>query len=85
MSLIVIRWCMGEREWVDEVVGGIETELVLEEDEEEAIVGKVFDKMYVRVLDVGLCSALIPCRNRCYRLFQELYSPHFGRDCVSYL
>ena len=76
---------MGEREWVDEVVGGIEIELILEEDEEEDIVEKVFDKMYVRVLDVGLCSALIPCRNRCYRLFQELYSPHFGRDCVSYL
>ena len=76
---------MGEREWVDEVGEKIETELVLEEDEKEDIVEKVFDKMYVRVLDVGLCRALIPCINRCYRLFQELYSPHIGQDCVCYL
>jgi hypothetical protein len=55
---------MGEREWVDEVWEGTEIELVLEEDVEEDIVGKVFDRMYVRALDVGLCGALIPCMSR---------------------
>jgi hypothetical protein len=74
---------MGEREWVDEVGEGIETELVLEEDEEEDIVEKVFDRMYVRVLDVGLCGALIPCKNRCYELFKNYTRHNYGRDCVS--
>ena len=60
---------MGGREWVDEIGEGIETELVLEEDEEEDIVEKVFDRMYVRVLDVSLCGALILCKIRCYELF----------------
>ena len=55
---------MGEREWVDEVWEGMEIDLMLEEDVEEDIVRKVFDRMYVRVLDVGLCGALIPCMIR---------------------
>ena len=30
-----MKWWMGERDWVDKVVGGTEMKLVLEGDEEE--------------------------------------------------
>ena len=32
---MVMRWWIDQRDWVDEVMGGIEIELELEEDEEE--------------------------------------------------
>ena len=42
---MVMRWWIGERDWVDEVVGGIEIELELEEDEEEDMLqGRCFIK-----------------------------------------